>query len=63
MIGITHRRRLEQINSNLEAINEEINNGYYEDDALQEAVYCQIEINRMVWKLNKLRDEQNDNDE
>ena len=54
MIGITHKRRLEQILSNLESINSEIHDGYWEDDCLQEAVYCQIEINRLVFKLNKL---------
>ena len=54
MTGITHKRRLEQINSNLVAIHKEILDGYHEDDELQEAVYCQIEINRIVYQLNKL---------
>ena len=55
MIGITHKRRLEQIANSLEAIHKEILDGYYEDDCLQDAVDCQVEINRIVWKLNQLR--------
>lgn len=55
MIGITHKRRLEQIDNNLEAIYREMLDGYYEDDSLQAAVDCQVEINSIVWKLNRLK--------
>ena len=56
MSEITHKERLWQIDLNLMAINQEIRDGHWQDDCLQEAVYCQVEINRMVWELNQLRD-------
>lgn len=54
MIGITHKSRLEQIENNLESIYDEIRNGYFEEESIQTAVYCQVGINRIVFKLNQL---------
>lgn len=48
--------RLAIVDSLLVEINSEINKGEVEN-ILQEAVYCQTEINRMVWALNRLRGE------
>lgn len=50
----TQAERLSIVEALLVGINEEIFKGKVED-ILQMAVNCQIEINRMVWKLNKVR--------
>ena len=51
---LAHTERFKQINSDLVAIHKEILDGYHEYGELQEAVYCQVEINRIVYQLNKL---------
>ena len=38
----------------LASVWEEMKNGNIEDDLMQTAVYVQIDINRIVWKLNEL---------
>ena len=38
----------------LASVWEEMKNGNIEDNLLQTAVYAQIDINRIVWKLNDL---------
>ena len=55
----TQAERLAIIESLLVGINSEIYEGNAEQ-ILQQAVNCQIEINRMVFKLNKLREVSND---
>ena len=49
--------RLKEVGKTLENIWEEMSQGYVDEDdfnLLQEAVYCQVDINRIVWKLNSL---------
>lgn len=48
----TQAERLSIVEALLVGVNEEIFKGKAED-ILQIAVNCRIEINRMVWKLNK----------
>lgn len=55
----TQAERLTIIESLLVGINSEIYEGNAEQ-ILQQAVNCQIEINRMVFKLNKLQEEDDD---
>lgn len=50
----TQAERLSIVEALLTGVNEEIFKGKAED-ILQIAVNCQVEINRMVWKLNKVR--------
>ena len=38
----------------LASVWEEMKNGNIEDNLMQTAVYAQIDINRIVWKLNDL---------
>lgn len=49
----TQAERLSIIESLLVGVNSEIFGGKAEN-ILQQAVNCQVEIDRMVWKLNKL---------
>ena len=52
--------RLIEANKILSQVWSEMELGYIDEDCLQDAVYCQIDINRIVWKLNSVR---NGNDE
>ena len=52
----SQRERLGIVESLLVGINIELRDGKVED-ITQQAVNCQVEMNRMVWKLNKMREE------
>ena len=54
MNDLTQGKRLDKAMQSLELIYQEILNGKIDDDCLQAAVYCQVEINRIVFKLNEL---------
>ena len=53
----TQAERIAIVESLLVGINSELYEGKAED-IIQQAVNCQIEINRMVYKLNKIRSEE-----
>ena len=62
MTELVKRSQLERITiaeSLLSSIWEDYDlRGELDTDILQTAVYCQISVNRIVWKLNKMRDEE-----
>ena len=47
--------RIKQVEEILSQVWQEMEQGYIDEDwdLLQEAVYCQVNINRIVYKLNK----------
>lgn len=63
MTDINKRSQLERITiaeSLLDSIWEEFCNDEIDTNILQTAVYCQVYIDRIVWKLNKARKEDKD---
>ena len=48
------KERIQEANKLLSQVWSEMELGYVDDDCLQDAVYCQVDINRIVWKLNSL---------
>lgn len=57
------KERLEQACQLLSQVWEEMRLGYIDDDAIQTAVYCQVDINRIVWKLNTVMNNKDDEEE
>lgn len=47
------KERLEEALNILEGVYKEMREGYIDLDAPQAAVYCQVEINRIVFKINE----------
>lgn len=52
--------RIQEANKLLSQVWSEMEQGYIDDDCLQDAVYCQVDINRIVWRLNSLKDKDDD---
>lgn len=54
MTLLSQKNRIAEAEEHLNAVYEEVLNGYVDDDCMQIAVDCQITINRLVWKLNNV---------
>ena len=52
--------RLNTAEELLESVWYEFVNGTIEPDLMQTAAYCQVDINRIVWKLNSIRNRASD---
>ena len=50
----TQKERMFVAASLLSSVWEDFENGDIDTDILQVAVYCQIDINRIVWELNQV---------
>jgi len=54
MTLLSQGNRIAKADECLNAVFEEMLNGYVDDDCMQTAVDCQVTINRIVWKLNQV---------
>ncbi len=57
MFNRSQMARMNIAESLLESIMEEFESGVIDMNIMQTAVNCQIGINRIVWKLNQMRNE------